>query len=73
MVGYARVSTLEQDPALQHDALTAAGAEKVSTDFASGATAQRPGRSAVVRALAGGGSDQGERSPLAVDERELSR
>ena len=42
VVGYARVSTLEQDPALQHDALAAAGAEKVFTDFASGATAQRP-------------------------------
>jgi len=42
VVGYARVSTLEQDPALQHDALTAAGADKVFTDFASGATAQRP-------------------------------
>lgn len=42
VIGYARVSTLEQDPALQHDALAAAGAEKVFTDFASGATAQRP-------------------------------
>ena len=42
VVGYARVSTLEQDPALQHDALTTAGAGKVFTDFASGATAQRP-------------------------------
>ena len=35
MVGYARVSTLEQDPALQHDALTAAGAVRVFTDYAS--------------------------------------
>jgi len=42
MVGYARVSTLEQDPALQHDALTAAGAVRVFTDYASGATAARP-------------------------------
>ena len=42
MVGYARVSTLEQDPALQHDALTAAGAVRVFTDCASGATAARP-------------------------------
>ena len=41
-VGYARVSTLEQDPALQHDALTAAGAVRVVTDYASGATAARP-------------------------------
>lgn len=42
MVGYARVSTLEQDPALQHDALTTAGAVRVFTDYASGATAARP-------------------------------
>ncbi|WP_460695217.1 recombinase family protein [Modestobacter muralis] len=42
MVGYARVSTLEQDPALQHDALTAAGAVRVFTDYASGANTARP-------------------------------
>jgi DNA invertase Pin-like site-specific DNA recombinase len=42
MVGNARVSTLDQDPALQHDALTAAGAVRVFTDYASGATAARP-------------------------------
>lgn len=42
LVGYARVSTLEQDPALQHDALAAAGAVRVFTDYASGATAARP-------------------------------
>jgi DNA invertase Pin-like site-specific DNA recombinase len=28
-VGYARVSTADQDPALQHDALAAAGCKKV--------------------------------------------
>ncbi|GAA4330999.1 recombinase family protein [Klenkia terrae] len=54
VVGYARVSTLEQDPALQHDALTAAGAAKVFTDFASGATAQRPQLTACLEYLRSG-------------------
>lgn len=40
--GYARVSTLEQDPALQRDALAAAGVDRVFTDHASGALAARP-------------------------------
>lgn len=42
-VGYARVSTLDQDPALQFDALTAAGCGKVFEDRASGARTDRPG------------------------------
>ena len=42
VVGYARVSTIEQNPALQHDALTAAGAVRIFTDHASGATTARP-------------------------------
>ncbi len=35
-IGYARVSTTEQDPALQHDALTRDGCYTVYTDVASG-------------------------------------
>ena len=42
LVGYARVSTDEQDDALQVDALEQAGCERIYRDKASGATAQRP-------------------------------
>ena len=44
LVGYARVSTLEQTLALQQDALTEAGCERLFTDTASGSLAERPGR-----------------------------
>jgi DNA invertase Pin-like site-specific DNA recombinase len=42
IVGYARVSTTDQDPSLQLDALTAAGAVRIFTDYCSGATTTRP-------------------------------
>jgi DNA invertase Pin-like site-specific DNA recombinase len=42
LVGYARVSTAEQDPALQLDALAVAGCWRVFTDHASGSREDRP-------------------------------
>jgi DNA invertase Pin-like site-specific DNA recombinase len=42
LVGYARVSTLDQNPALQIDALKGAGCEKLFVEKASGASRDRP-------------------------------
>jgi len=51
LLGYARVSTAQQDAALQHDELRAAGCWKTWTDVASGARADRPQLAAVLEAL----------------------
>jgi len=51
LLGYARVSTLEQDAALQHDALSVAGCFRTWTDTASGAATDRPELAGVMDAL----------------------
>src|SRR3954447_25291273 len=43
LIGYARVSTLDQTLALQQDALSAAGCEQLYTDTVSGSVTERIG------------------------------
>ncbi len=54
IIGYAIVSTMEQNHDLQRDALKRAGCEKIVVDTASGGKAQRPGRDRVHDALRSG-------------------
>ena len=53
-IGYARVSTLEQNPNLQRDALERAGCEKIIVDQISGSVATRPGLTKVKELLRAG-------------------
>jgi DNA invertase Pin-like site-specific DNA recombinase len=50
-IGYARVSTLEQNLDLQQDALKQAGCKRIYIDKLSGALAHRPGLEQVKEAL----------------------
>lgn len=49
LIGYARISTTDQTLALQQDALTAVGCDKIFTDTASGSRADRPGLTEALR------------------------
>ena len=49
LVGYARVSTSDQNLDLQNDALQAAGWERLFTDTVSGARGERPGLTAALK------------------------
>lgn len=53
-IGYARVSTLEQNPDLQRDALEKVGCEKVIVDQVSGTIADRPGLGKIKELLRSG-------------------
>ena len=54
LVGYARVSTAEQDTALQTDALRKAGCGRIFEDTVSGAKAERPGLASALAYLRDG-------------------
>lgn len=55
MIGYARVSTEDQNADLQRDALTAAGCTEIFEDNASGATMRREGLKAAIDRCPSGG------------------
>ena len=54
LIGYERVSTDDQNLALQHDALQSVGCEKIFSDKMSGAKADRPGLSQALEFVRGG-------------------
>lgn len=54
LIGYARISTHDQNLSLQRDALTAAGCEKIFTDVASGGNPARDGLTEAIDHLRSG-------------------
>ncbi len=54
LIGYARVSTLDQNPALQIDALKSAGCERIFPEKASGVQRDRPALKAALAYLRSG-------------------
>jgi DNA invertase Pin-like site-specific DNA recombinase len=54
LIGYARVSTSDQDLGLQMDALTKAGCERIFDDIASGAKDERKGLNAALEFMRAG-------------------
>jgi DNA invertase Pin-like site-specific DNA recombinase len=54
LIGYARVSTDDQNLNLQQDALRAAGCEKIFEDYISGAKANRPGLNSAIEMVRAG-------------------
>ncbi|WP_049849370.1 recombinase family protein [Trabulsiella odontotermitis] len=54
LIGYVRVSTNDQNTALQRNALECAGCELIFEDKISGKTAERPGLKKLMRALSQG-------------------
>jgi DNA invertase Pin-like site-specific DNA recombinase len=54
LFGYARVSTTDQDLALQRDALAAAGCERIFTDTITGTSTERPGLTKALASLSAG-------------------
>ena len=54
LIGYARVSTADQNLDLQIDALTRAGCERVFTDTASGSKTERAGLAQALTFMRGG-------------------
>lgn len=51
LIGYARISTSDQDLSLQKDALSKAGCERIFEDVASGAKENRDGLTAALESI----------------------